>query len=276
MSHTLAVKNVLLKADRLLNLAGGQDQIADGRTASVEPHEMMDVWEQVVDRISPDNANHLLNLQAEWKFSYPPQIAAHIVEALQDKVIGVSAVPSMDGLRSSVKSHIKALSLEAKVDRLLDLARASDRIADRATASVEPREMMDVWTQVIDRIPPGDANNLLNLQAEWKVSYPPEIAGHIVEALQDKVIGVSAIPSMDGLRSAVKSHMADAQVAAPRPVSTAASDTGQAAIASAAGARLIGRLRSRIDAVYVDLMSPPEPAAEHDLNSHQELERAQQ
>lgn len=169
----------------------------------------------------------------------------------------------------------KELAIEAKVDRLLDLASGAEQIAQPTNCAVEPHEMMNVWEQVIDRISKGNANNLLDLQAEWKFSYPPVLAAHIVEALQDKVIGVSAITSMDGLRSAVKSHIADAQAAAQRPVSRAASQTGQAAIANAAGAQLIGRLRSRLDAVYVDLMRPPEPPVESDLDSHQELERAQ-
>lgn len=169
----------------------------------------------------------------------------------------------------------KKLTVDVKVDRLLDLAAGAEQIADRTSDSVEPHEMMDVWETVIDRISKGNANNLLDLQAEWKFSYPPELTVHIIEALQDKVIGVSANASMDGLRSAVKSHAREAQAAASRSFDAGADNSGQAASARAAGAQLIGRLRSRLDAVYIDLMRTPEPAAEPDLDSHQELEREQ-
>ena len=156
----------------------------------------------------------------------------------------------------------KKLSLDVQVDRLLDLAGGAEQIADRACGFVNPHEIMDVWGEVIDRISKGNANSLLDLQGEWKFSYPPEIAVHIVEALQDKVIGVSASASIDGLRSAVKSHLRETQDSVSLSVKNGVSSTGQVAIATAAGAHGIGRLRSRLDAVYVDFMRTPMSAVE--------------
>lgn len=175
-------------------------------------------------------------------------------------------------LLSAASRVDKKLTLDVQVDRLLDLAGGAEQVADRACRFVEPHEMMDVWGEVIDRISKSNASNLLDLQAEWKFSYPPELAVHIIEALQDKVIGVSANASMDGLRSAVKSHLQETQDAVSRQVKDGASTKAQVAIASAAGAQVIGRLRSRLDAVYVDAMRPPMPAVEYD-SSDQELEQ---
>lgn len=163
----------------------------------------------------------------------------------------------------------RQLTRDMKVERLLDLTDGSTRHSDPAVVSVDKHEILNVWNAVIERISKKNAANMLDMQDEWKSAYPAEIAGPIIDALQDKVIGVSAVPSLYALRSAVKELMGAPQApAAPAPARLEASSqmrdqaSGSAPTISLAGAQSIGRLRSRLGTVYNEMMRGPDPAVE--------------
>lgn len=145
------------------------------------------------------------------------------------------------------------LARESKIDSILE--RADGTLLRDALDPLEGNDLLDVWSAAIDRLSARGAQNLLDVPDNWRYGYSPEIATHISDALQDKAIGFSPIHSVYRLRDAVRAHqpaLAPRAELAPAPAHAATAATAaERPELSAGSVQAVGRLRSRLSAIYV-------------------------